>query len=160
AFGSGKADVLLGTQMIAKGLHFPEVTLVGVLNSDSSLNIPDFRASESVFQLITQVAGRAGRGAVTGEVIVQTGMPENETIRMAAAQQYEQFYDAEIAVREMFKYPPFSQLVKVMFSGLDQRSTYHTGMMVWRELHKRLSKDFELNPVNAAGYAKIKDKYR
>lgn len=79
-FGIGKADVLIGTQMIAKGLQFPEVTLVSVLNSDTSLNIPDFRASETAFQLTTQVAGRSGRGYAQGEVIVQTSMPDNPTI--------------------------------------------------------------------------------
>ena len=118
-FGTGKADVLIGTQMIAKGLHFPEVTLVGILNSDAGLNIPDFRASETVFQLITQVAGRSGRGAVSGEVIIQTSLPDNATIQYAAKQDYLGFYSEEIAVREAFGYPPFRHLAKLLFSGRD-----------------------------------------
>ena len=103
--------------MIAKGLHFPEVTLVGVLNSDAGLNIPDFRASETVFQLITQVAGRSGRGVIPGEVIIQTCLPENATIQYAANQDYVGFYQEEIAIRELFHYPPFMHMAKLLFSG-------------------------------------------
>ena len=87
-FKSGKASVLIGTQMIVKGLHFPSVTLVGILNTDSALNIPDFRSSESVFQLVTQACGRAGRATLKGEVIIQTYIPENETIKLASKQDY------------------------------------------------------------------------
>src|SRR5581483_7348859 len=94
--GTEKVDVLIGTQMIAKGLHFPEVTLVGVLNADSTLHIPDFRAQESVFQLITQGAGRAGRGFSPGEVIIQTGLPEHSTIQHAMRQDYEAFFQEEL----------------------------------------------------------------
>lgn len=159
-FGSGKADVLIGTQMIAKGLHFPEVTLVGVLNSDSSLNIPDFRASETVFQLITQVAGRAGRGHAKGEVIVQTSSPDNATISLAASQNYLKFYEEEIAVREMFGYPPFSSLVKVTFSGDDEQETRQAAETIRQHIANFLPKEFEIHPVIPSGHAKIKDKYR
>src|SRR5262249_20425773 len=88
-FRAGKADVLIGTQMIAKGLHFPQVTLVGILHADASLQIPDFRASEHVFQLLTQVAGRSGRGALSGEVIIQTHLPDHAVIELAKEQNYE-----------------------------------------------------------------------
>jgi primosomal protein N' (replication factor Y) len=159
-FGTGKADVLIGTQMIAKGLHFPEVTLVGVINCDTTLNIPDFRSSETAFQLITQVAGRAGRGALAGEVILQTCIPENSTIKHAANQDYLGFYEEEIETREMFKYPPFSNIVKITFSGKNEKQTLKSGESFRQQLLKELNKDYELNPVLPSGYAKIKDNYR
>lgn len=160
AFGTGKADVLIGTQMIAKGLHFSEVTLVGVLNSDASLNIPDFRASETVFQLITQVAGRAGRGLTAGEVIIQSSMPENSTICLAAQQDYENFFKEEIAVREMFAYPPFKQLVKIAFSGEDAKQTEATSELLRKLVGALLPNAFELYPTVPSGYAKVKNRYR
>lgn len=159
-FGSGKSDVLIGTQMIAKGLHFPSVTLVGVLNSDASLNIPDFRASETVFQLITQVSGRAGRGVIPGEVIIQTCMPENSTINLASNQDYKKFYEEEIEIRRMFNYPPFTNLVKVAFTGIDQQKTQYAAECVRQKLIQNLPSTYELNPVIPAGHAKVKDNYR
>jgi primosomal protein N' (replication factor Y) len=159
-FGAGKADVLIGTQMIAKGLHFPEVTLVGIINCDASLNIPDFRASETVFQLITQVAGRAGRGAVPGEVVLQTCMPENSTIQLAAKQDYPAFFEEETVTRKMFYYPPYCSMVKVSFTGLDKNKTEGMAKNFRQGLLQKLTSDFELNPVVPAGHAKVKDKYR
>lgn len=159
-FACGKADVLIGTQMIAKGLHFPQVTLVGILNSDMTLNIPDFRASETAFQLITQVAGRAGRGAVEGEVIVQTCLPDNSTITFAAAQDFQKFYEEEIAVRKLFSYPPFASLAKLTFSGEDKGKTHQVAEQFREELLRLLPKEFELHSVVASGHAKIKDKFR
>lgn len=159
-FGTGKADVLIGTQMIAKGLHFPQVTLVGVLNSDTSLQVPDFRASEMVFQLITQVAGRAGRGKVQGEVIVQTSLPENGTIKLAAAQDYEMFFQSEIEIREQFNYPPFFQLVKLAFSGPQARPTLEFANRLRKEIQKHLSEAFQLYPAIPSGHAKVKDRFR
>lgn len=159
-FGTGKADVLIGTQMIAKGLHFSEVTLVGVINCDTSLNIPDFRASETVFQLITQVSGRAGRGAVPGEVILQTCMPENRTIQLAAKQDYQGFYAEEVATRKMFHYPPFSKLTKVCFSGANKHTSLEAATHFRQGLLQELSSDFELHPVVPAGHTKVKDIYR
>lgn len=159
-FGSGKADVLIGTQMIAKGLHFPSVTLVGVLNSDSSLNAPDFRASETVFQLISQVAGRAGRGELPGELIVQTFTPDNPTLQLAASQNYDRFYAEEIKVRQQFGYPPFCKLAKLTFSGKDPIQVRSSAEQFRARLSSLLSQQFELYPVVPAGYAKVKDKYR
>ena len=159
-FKTGKADVLIGTQMVAKGLHFPEVTLVGVINCDGSLNIPDFRASENVFQLITQVAGRAGRGVLPGEVILQTCMPENSTILHASEQDYFGFYDEEIAVRKMFGFPPFSQMVKVTFSGPEEEKTRKLADQLRAQLLRLLPSSFHLHPINSAGHAKVKDRWR
>lgn len=159
-FGSGKADVLIGTQMIAKGLHFPEVTLVGILNSDSGLNIPDFRASETVFQLITQVSGRAGRGVTPGEVILQTSMPDNVTIQLAAQQNYTKFFDNEIALRKLFGYPPFSQIAKIAFSGPQEEATNLHAESFRQSLQSLLSKEYELLPVVPAGHSKVKDRFR
>ena len=160
AFSAGKADVLIGTQMIAKGLHFPSVTLVGVLNCDTSLNIPDFRASETVFQLITQVAGRAGRGERAGEVILQTSLPDNATIRLAAEGDYEKFFEAELDVRRLFNFPPFTQMVKVAFSGAQQRETFAYAENVRQWLMARLGMAFEWHAVIPAGHAKVKSQYR
>lgn len=160
SFATGKADVLIGTQMVAKGLHFPQVTLVGILNCDSGLNIPDFRASESVFQLMTQVAGRAGRGSIPGEVIVQTHMPENQTIQLAAKQDFETFFTEEMSVREFFHYPPFNQLIKLMFSGEDSQVTFQTGEKVRSLLLESLPNTYEVHPLLPCGYAKVKDSYR
>ena len=159
-FGSGKADVLIGTQMIAKGLHFPQVTLVGVLNSDASLNIPDFRSSETVFQLITQVSGRAGRGALEGEVVIQTCMSENSTIQHASRQDFESFYEEEIAVRELFRYPPLNSMAKIALSGTNERQVEALANEVRNAIAGHLSRDYELHPVVPAGYAKVKDRYR
>lgn len=159
-FGSGKADILIGTQMIAKGLHFSEVTLVGILNSDSSLNIPDFRASETTFQLITQVAGRSGRGTTKGEVIIQTFLPENSTIQSASKQNYQEFYEEEAAIRQMFRYPPFAHLAKIMFSGKDPKKVFETAQSVQQHLILLLPNHFEFQPIVPCGYAKVKDHYR
>lgn len=118
-FERGKADILLGTQMIAKGLDFPNITLVGVINADTSLNLPDFRSSEKTFQLLTQVAGRSGRGEKFGEVIVQTYNPEHYVLKYAETQDYEQFYRHEMYARQLGKYSPFyfSTLVSVSHSN-------------------------------------------
>lgn len=159
-FRSGKGDILIGTQMIAKGLHLPQVTLVGILNADSGLQIPDFRASESVFQLITQVAGRAGRGRLAGEVIIQTRLPENSIIQHASKQEFLPFYEEELAVRRLFDYPPFSHLVKILFTGKHEQRCLQLAQQLRQALSQRLPSVYELNPVVPAGHAKIKDTYR
>lgn len=159
-FGTGKADILIGTQMIAKGLHFPLVTLVAVLNSDSALNFPDFRASETTFQLITQVAGRSGRGSLPGEVIIQTCMPENATLQCAAKHDFHSFYAEEIATREIFNYPPFMQMAKLVFAGPDEKQTLASAEMVRSHLIKQLLPTFQAMPPVPAGYAKVKNLYR
>lgn len=116
-FGKGKVDILIGTQMIAKGHDFPNVTLVGILAADLSLNLGTYQAAENCFQLITQAAGRAGRGEFAGRVFIQTYQPENHAIRMAAAQDYEGFYQEEILLRQAMEYPPFSHIFSVLITG-------------------------------------------
>jgi len=111
-------DILLGTQMIAKGLDFPNVTLVGVIDADVGINLPDFRASERSFQLMSQVAGRAGRGAKGGEVIIQTRVPAHHAVRCAVAHDYPAFVQAELSGRRDPVYPPYTRLTNIIASGL------------------------------------------
>ncbi|MBX7067339.1 MAG: primosomal protein N' [Parachlamydiales bacterium] len=159
-FRAHKADVLIGTQMIAKGFHFPSVTLVGVLNTDATLNIPDFRSPEQVFQLITQVAGRAGRAELNGEVIIQSFLPDHPTLKLAASQDYSAFYDAEIEERKRFGYPPFCHLVKLLFTDPDEKTAQTNAESAYQRLKNTLPKPFEILPVMPAGHAKVKDLYR
>ena len=120
-FGRHEADILLGTQMIAKGLDFPNVTLVGVLNADTSLNLPDFRSSERTFQLLTQVAGRAGRANKPGEVLIQTYNPNHYAIQLAREQDYEAFYRYEMRIRKALSYPPYYFTVGLTLSHKDEQ---------------------------------------
>jgi primosomal protein N' (replication factor Y) len=120
AFAAGEADILLGTQMVAKGLNFPNVTLVGVLQADTGLYFPDFRASERTFQLLTQVAGRAGRADLPGEVVIQTYCPNEAAVRYATDHDYLSFYDNEIKHRQELAYPPFGKIVRVIAEGADE----------------------------------------
>ena len=113
AFRSQKLDILIGTQMIAKGLDFPNVTLVGVLNADLALNLPDFRAAERTFQLLTQVAGRAGRGEMKGEVFIQTYTPHSPAIQFARHGDYHGFAEQELEQRRQFRYPPYTHVVMI-----------------------------------------------
>lgn len=134
-FGRGEADVLLGTQMIAKGLDFPGVTLVGVITADTALNIPDFRAGERTFQLLTQVGGRAGRGDKEGEVIIQTYTPEHYSIEAAAQQDYENFYRKELAFRRTLAYPPYSFLARLLVTGPVEADVIKMAQLVTERLH-------------------------
>jgi len=119
-FGNGDADILLGTQMVAKGLDFPRVTLVGVISADTQMLLPDFRSSERTYQLLTQVAGRAGRSTLRGEVIIQTHQPDHHTLHHVVAHDYWQFFEEELAFRQELDYPPFSRLVLVEVRGPDE----------------------------------------
>ncbi|MBR4710467.1 MAG: primosomal protein N', partial [Clostridia bacterium] len=125
-FRSGRARLLVGTQMIAKGLDFPRVTLVGVMAADMTLNLPDYRARERTFQLLTQVAGRAGRGEQPGRVIIQTYKPEDPTVRFAAAQDYHAFFTAEFERRRQSFYPPFSVLTRLLVESPSPEETRRT----------------------------------
>ncbi|OAT81420.1 replication restart helicase PriA [Desulfotomaculum copahuensis] len=120
AFGRGEADILIGTQMVAKGLDMPGVTLVGVVNADTTLHMPDFRASERTFQLLTQVAGRAGRGDRGGEVLVQTYSPAHYAVDAARRHDYGGFFSQEMSIRRALGYPPFSHLCRVLFTGASE----------------------------------------
>jgi primosomal protein N' (replication factor Y) len=114
AFASGALDIMVGTQMLAKGHDFQQVTIVGVISADSSLSMPDFRAAERTFQLLTQVAGRAGRGDLPGRVLIQTFYPEHYAIQDAVRQDYLSFYERELNFRRMMAYPPFTSLANVI----------------------------------------------
>lgn len=134
AFKAHKLDILIGTQMIAKGLHFPNVTLVGILNADLTLHIPDFRASERTFSLLTQVAGRAGRGELLGEVVVQTFTPHSPAIQFARQHDYRGFSEQELEMRRQCGYPPYGHAVLITCRGEHQRRTE----FCLETLHKRL----------------------
>ena len=121
-FREGEADVLLGTQMVAKGLDFPRVTLVGVINADLQLALPDFRSAERTFQLLTQVAGRSGRGSQPGHVIFQTNHPDHYALVAAAAQDYQAFFEQEMEARKDPRYPPYLRLVNLLFDGRDENA--------------------------------------
>lgn len=144
AFGKGEADILLGTQMIAKGLDFPNVTLVGVLNADTSLNLPDFRSSERTFQLLTQVAGRAGRGDKSGEVVIQTYNPDHYAIQLAKQQDYETFYRYEMNVRKQMSYPPYYYTVGITLSLADELELTRKAYQVLAMLKEALSPEAKL----------------
>lgn len=149
AFAAGEADVLIGTQMVTKGLDVANVTLVGVVSADTNLSLPDFRAAEHTFQLLTQVAGRAGRHHLPGKVIIQTYNPEHYAIQAAARHDYEGFYRKEIEHRRELSYPPFSKLISVLIAGADQKKTAKTAEDIGAFLRKRLPQGV-LGPATAA----------
>jgi primosomal protein N' (replication factor Y) len=160
-FRSHKADVLLGTQMIAKGHHFPSVTLVGILNADASLFIPDFRAAETTFQLLTQVAGRAGRALdLPGQVILQTQMPDHPLFRLASGLNYDAFYEREIRERNQFGYPPSTKLIKCLFSGPDAHEVCEVASRQAAFLQSLLPPSCQILPPSPAGHPKIQGRFR
>jgi primosomal protein N' (replication factor Y) len=159
-FRAGRIDVLVGTQMIGKGLDFPNVTLVGLVDADISMHVPDFRANERTFQLLVQVAGRAGRGDRAGEVIVQTFTPQSEAIQFSKRADFAGFAAGELAVRRSFRYPPYRHLIQHLFRGPnpDKLRFYaeQWAKLVERELGDRV----ELRGPSSAPIEKIKDEYR
>lgn len=160
-FSEEKIDILLGTQMVSKGLDFPNISLVGVVAADMSLNIDDYRASERTFDLITQVCGRAGRGTTRGRAVIQTYSPENPVIEFAKKQDYEAFYESEIAYRKMFGYPPFSNIVCAAFSSESEESAKNACMNT-EEKFKKLFDGAEIKLFKSAPSPlyKIKGHYR
>ena len=140
-FENGQIDILIGTQMTAKGLDNPNVTLVGVINSDSSFVFPDFRSSERGFQLLTQVAGRAGRGENTGEVVFQTYNPDFSVITFAKEQNYKKFYEEEIKLRKEFGYPPFSEVIRIITKGKNYERTKKAGEEISAALEEFITKN-------------------
>ncbi len=163
-FLSRQADVLIGTQMVAKGLHLPEVTLVGVINSDIALHLPHFRSEERTFQLLTQVAGRAGRGPAGGRVIIQTFTPENPAIIAAAQQDYSLFYEQEIEQRRRMGYPPFRRVVRLLYTDVNpRRCETEAGRLAQRLREERdvrgLSQPEVLGPTPAY-LARVRGRYR
>ena len=165
AFARGDYDILVGTQMVAKGLDFPNVTLVGVLNADQTLYADDYRSYERSFSLLTQVVGRSGRGSSKGMAVIQTFTPDNLIIAMAARQDYDAFYNAEIAMRQAMLYPPFADICPVGFAGEDQALTMRAAnafLALFRELAQR---DYAELPIRILGpspasVVKVSNKYR
>jgi primosomal protein N' (replication factor Y) len=162
-FRDHKADILIGTQMVAKGLHLPQVTLVGIINADIGLNFPDFRAGERCFQLLCQVAGRAGRGLKAGTVIIQTYTPENYAIQAAASYDYSGFYNQEIEYRRQFNYPPFSQLIRLIYTHTNEvlchREVERVSHLLQRALAHANPDSTLIGPTPAFTY-RVRGKYR
>ncbi len=161
SFSGGETDILVGTQLVAKGLDFRNVGLVGIMSADTTLNIPDFRSPERTFQLITQAAGRAGRGDEKGRVIIQTYSPDNYAVKAAAAQDYDAFYEDEIALRQFMNYPPCSDLIQVMFTSKSPETARYWGGR-WTERLRKLLPEEPQNvfDLQEAPMAKIKDSSR
>ena len=158
-FGNHEADILLGTQMIAKGLDFPDVTLVGVLNADTSLGLPDFHASERTFQLLTQVSGRAGRGKKPGEVLVQTFNPKHYAIAYAKNHDYEGFYKQEMAVRHAGNYAPYYYTVQIQASHVTENETAKQMIQVARWLRARVDEHVIILGPSPKPIAKLRNRY-
>ena len=160
-FKNENIDILIGTQMVVKGHHFPKVTLVGVIAADSSLNIDDFRANERTFQILTQVAGRAGRENYPGKVIIQTYNPDNFAIEFSKEQNYDLFYKTEIELRKQLKYPPFCDIIVIGFSGESQKEISDASNFTYNMLKNVLEK-YGINTFMPmpAPIDKIKNKYR
>lgn len=163
-FRKGEYDILIGTQMVAKGLNFPNVTLVGVLSADQSLYADDFRAAERTFSLLTQVTGRAGRSKDPGRAVIQTQTPDNEVLRLVAKQDYEAFYKAETALRRELLYPPFCDICEVGFSGISENAVANAAEDFFARLRKTVFSDGQM-PIRVmkpspAGVAKMAGRFR
>ena len=161
-FGQGETDILCGTQLVAKGLDFDNVGLVGVISADTTLNIPDYRAEENTFQLMTQVAGRAGRGDVRGTVIVQTYEPENYAYRAAKNHDYQSFFEEESRIRNFMEYPPFGDIIMLNVTSDDEEEADRTTEDARKYMLRILGPDNEkrvMNPRNAVNF-KGKDAFR
>lgn len=161
-FKNREADVLVGTQMIAKGLDFPAVSLVGVINADNALSLPDFRAAERTFTQLTQVAGRAGRGEYAGEVFIQSYCPDHYSVQLALQQNYDQFYDKEIRYRRLIGFPPFSRLVLWRIEGINEAEARGRSWDLYHILSEGLQHETDvtiLPPVEAPLY-RLRDHFR
>lgn len=156
----GKIDILVGTQMVTKGHDLPRVTLVGVLNADAALSMPDFRASERTFQLLVQVAGRAGRGTEPGTVIIQTRQPEHPAVTLAAAHDVDAFLAREMRDREELGYPPFSRLALVKFEGLDEAATRAEADRLATLARRSASREVTILGPAAAPLARLRSRFR
>lgn len=162
-FREGEADLLLGTQMVAKGFDLPKVTLVGVISSDTVLNFPDFRSQERTFQLLTQVAGRTGRGILGGEVVIQTYAPEHYAIKESQSHNYEGFYKKEIDIRKELNYPPFSRLTRIILSSMDEKKLNSSSHELARMIKKSIKQEkytIEVLGPAPCPLSRLKGKYR
>ncbi|MDR1457473.1 MAG: primosomal protein N' [Puniceicoccales bacterium] len=159
-FRDGEIDVLVGTQMISKGLDFPNVSLVGIINGDNAMNFPDFRTNERAFQSIIQVSGRAGRGNKPGIVVIQTNFPSSDLIKLAVKNDVESFLKNELISRSEFFYPPFSHIIRLIFSGKNEVKTEFLAKKICDDLRKRSHGLFELRGPAPAVIYKVKDRFR
>ena len=159
-FKNENIDILIGTQMVVKGHHFPNVTLVGVIAADSSLNIDDYRANERTFQILTQVAGRAGREKLEGKVIIQTYNPDNFSIRTAQKQNYDEFYKIEVALRKQLKYPPFCDIIVMRFEGTNETEVKTISLQTYTKLKQELQNKCTIFKPMPAPIDKIQNRYR
>lgn len=159
AFGNHEADILLGTQMIAKGLDFPNVTLVGVINADTGLWVPDYNASERTFELLTQVAGRAGRAEKTGKVLIQTYNPEHYAIKLAQTQDYERFYGYEMRVRHAGNYPPYFYTVLISVASKKEQNAAREAFTIKRRLQQNLHASTIILGPTPSAIARLKNQY-
>ena len=160
-FKNNNIDILIGTQMVVKGHHFPNVTLVGVIAADSSLNIDDYRANERTFQILTQVAGRAGREKDKGRVIIQTYTPDNFSILCAQEQNYLKFYETEVALRKQLNYPPFCDIILIAFNSMSEEEIKLVSSKVYEYLKIKLDdKKFQVLKPMPSPIDKIQNKYR
>jgi primosomal protein N' (replication factor Y) len=159
-FRAGKIDILIGTQMIGKGLDFPNVTLVGLVDADISMHVPDFRANERTFQLLVQVAGRAGRGDRAGEVVVQTFTPQSATIQFAKKADFDGFADTELAMRKAFSYPPYRHLIHHIFRGPNPEKIRFLADHWVKKVEAALGGLIEIRGPSPAPIEKVKDEYR
>lgn len=164
-FANSKYDIMLGTQMVAKGLDFPKVSVVGVLGADSAMNSSDYRSFERSFSLLTQVFGRAGRGNIKGKAIIQTTEPESNLIKLAATQDYDSFYKNEIAIRKMMVYPPYCDIVQIGVQSATQQAADATARKVLENIAGLVKGEYSdikliiLGPT-AAAMPKISNTYR
>ncbi len=159
-FRTGNADILIGTQMVAKGLDFPNVTLVGVVSADTSINMPDFRAAERTFQLLTQVAGRSGRGDKPGEVIIQTFNPDHYAVQAALSQDYRAFYDKEIVFRDELRYPPFTRFANMISVDEKEKSAQLIAVDLGKALEKIVPEEVEIIGPSPAPITRLRGMYR
>ena len=154
AFADHEYDIIVGTQMIAKGLDFPDVTLVGVLRTDNSLYASDFKAYERTFSLITQVVGRSGRAGKRGRAYLQTFSPEHYVLNLAAEQNYEEFFRQEIELREALVYPPFCDIISVGFSGLTESAVFAAAKAFAEKLNQNIQNRKLEIPIKVLGPAR------
>ena len=160
-FKEENIDILIGTQMVVKGHHFPKVTLVGVIAADGSLNQADFRANEKTFQILTQVAGRAGRENLPGKVVIQTYNPGSFPIEYSKSQNYDLFFQTEIELRKQLKYPPFCDIILISFVGEDEQEIKNISLYMYKNLKQVLSKyDINIFEPMPAPIDKIQNKLR
>lgn len=159
-FAKEKFDIMVGTQMISKGLDFPKVTLVGIINADTSLNIPDFRSGEVTYELLSQVSGRAGRKTSNGEVVIQTFNPDNPYINFVKMNDYKAFYKYEMQFRKNTMYPPFCYLINILITGKEMNLVIQESNNVFNYINKNTSQDTKVYGPNMASIGKISNLYR